>query len=579
MEERIAKAIAKAGSSILVTSATDIIAFLAGMFTTLPALSAFCGFTALGILFDFVFQITFFVAFLTWDLKRRDARKRDCCCCPCCGPSGIGRGTPCCGAAAAGTDSAAPPKSFSYKVAAEWLPSLTLTTPGKVVVLSISAGLLALGCVGATSVGSDFNIEWFTPADSPLRSVYAVRDLYFRGRQVPFGIYTQEVEGAGGYYGARAELAALTAAMGAHKEISLTPPPDSWYITWAAEVGNATDVAAAWTSAGALGDFLGSPTGTLYASDVSFGADAAISHTRMSVFMEPQEDGMAQVAAMQAVRDDLTEAAPSLGVLIYSKGACMRGGPHLGRAQFYAARAVSHIFGSRCAADNIVFAAAFVFWEGLAVIKGETVRNVIVAACLVFVVCVLLLADLIMSLVVLTMVALVDVQLLGFMYLWGLSYNSVSFVFLVVSIGIAVDYSVHIARAFMSLRGSRTARARGALREIGGAVLEGAVSTMIPVAILGLASSYVFQVFHQMLVSIVVLGAFNGLIVLPVLLSLVGSAPLASATKRCDEEGRVARPPTTDTEAALAAQALPTPPVIVVATKAVSLESSASPSA
>ena len=52
---------------------------------------------------------------------------------------------------------------------------------------------------------------------------------------------------------------------------------------------------------------------------------------------------------------------------------------------------------------------------------------------------------------------------------------------------------------------------------------------MIPVAILGLASSYVFQVFHQMLVSIVVLGAFNGLIVLPVLLSLVGSAPLASA--------------------------------------------------
>ena len=37
VEERIAKAIAKAGSSILVTSATDIIAFLAGMFTTLPA--------------------------------------------------------------------------------------------------------------------------------------------------------------------------------------------------------------------------------------------------------------------------------------------------------------------------------------------------------------------------------------------------------------------------------------------------------------------------------------------------------------------------------------------------------------
>merc|ERR1719217_294236 len=36
VEERIGSALAKAGSSIVVTSATDVIAFVAGMFTSLP---------------------------------------------------------------------------------------------------------------------------------------------------------------------------------------------------------------------------------------------------------------------------------------------------------------------------------------------------------------------------------------------------------------------------------------------------------------------------------------------------------------------------------------------------------------
>ena len=511
VEERIGSALAKAGSSIVVTSATDVIAFVAGMFTSLPALRAFCGYTALGILFDFAFQVTFFVAFLTWDLRRRDAKRRDCVCCR---PAALGN--TCCGGPA--KDSSEPSKSLSYKLAAEWLPSISMSSAGRYVVLAIAAGLLALGGVGIDRVESDFNIDWFTPRGSWLQDVYELRDAYFRGRLVPFGIYTQDAPNDD-YYAALDQVSALTDAMDAHEEISRKPPLDSWYASLEAwRTTPAGIVAVADTSAAVdAGDltehdawaatlkaFLASDAGSAYTPDVTFdgsGDAEHISHTRMFAFVTHQGSGMEQVDAMKSIRASAEEAAPDLDVVVYTK--------------------------------------AFVFWEGLAVIKGETVRNVIVAACLVFVVCLLLLADVVMALVLLAMVGMVDVELLGFMYIMDLSYNSVSFVFLVVSIGIAVDYSVHIARAFMGLRGTRLARARGALREIGGAVLDGAISTMIPVAILGLAESYVFRVFHRMLVSIIVLGAFNGLVVLPVVLSFAGSMPYDSATKCVDEDGKI----------------------------------------
>lgn len=58
-EERIGIAMQSAGSSVLVTTLTDFVAFLVGIYTQLPALQSFCAFAAAGILFDFVFQVIF----------------------------------------------------------------------------------------------------------------------------------------------------------------------------------------------------------------------------------------------------------------------------------------------------------------------------------------------------------------------------------------------------------------------------------------------------------------------------------------------------------------------------------------
>lgn len=57
-EERAAEALARAGTSITVTSMTDVFAFLAGSYTTIPSIRAFCQFAAIGALFDFILQVS-----------------------------------------------------------------------------------------------------------------------------------------------------------------------------------------------------------------------------------------------------------------------------------------------------------------------------------------------------------------------------------------------------------------------------------------------------------------------------------------------------------------------------------------
>lgn len=57
IEERISLTMQKAGSSILVTSVTDFVAFIVGTFAEIPAVQAFCLYAAVGVLFDFFFQV------------------------------------------------------------------------------------------------------------------------------------------------------------------------------------------------------------------------------------------------------------------------------------------------------------------------------------------------------------------------------------------------------------------------------------------------------------------------------------------------------------------------------------------
>ena len=119
------------------------------------------------------------------------------------------------------------------------------------------------------------------------------------------------------------------------------------------------------------------------------------------------------------------------------------------------------------------------------------------------------------------MVFLIDLNLLGVMYWWGVSVSCVSFVTLVMSVGLSVDYCVHVGHAFAhSLSGSPNERAVEALRVMGGSVLKGGFTTLLGACVLAFSSSNAFRVFFKMLFATVVLGLVHGLVALPIFVSV-----------------------------------------------------------
>lgn len=102
--------------------------------------------------------------------------------------------------------------------------------------------------------------------------------------------------------------------------------------------------------------------------------------------------------------------------------------------------------------------------------------------------------------------------------------NAISVVNLVICLGLAVEFVVHVVIKFRtSKQPSDWERVFEAMSTMGTSVFVGIVSTkLIGVIVLGFAASTLFRLYYfRMYILMVILGAFNGLCVMPVLLGLI----------------------------------------------------------
>merc|ERR1711994_946243 len=137
-------------------------------------------------------------------------------------------------------------------------------------------------------------------------------------------------------------------------------------------------------------------------------------------------------------------------------------------------------------------------WETDEVISEELYRNILLAILCVFLTTWMLLFNIWASLLVLGCVVLTLVNVGGFIHFWGLTIDTVSCTNIIISIGLCVDYSVHVAHAFLAnTGGTRDERVKLALTEIGPAVFNGGFSTFLAFVLLAGSKSHVFTVFFK----------------------------------------------------------------------------------
>ena len=107
---------------------------------------------------------------------------------------------------------------------------------------------------------------------------------------------------------------------------------------------------------------------------------------------------------------------------------------------------------------------------------------------------------------------------------YPIEMNAVLVVNLVTSLGFGVEFCNHIGMNFMRQTGSREVRAMKAMNNMGSSVVVGIASTkLLGILVLAFAPSTLFRLYYfRMYLFIIILGIFNGLCFLPVMLSLIG---------------------------------------------------------
>lgn len=180
---------------------------------------------------------------------------------------------------------------------------------------------------------------------------------------------------------------------------------------------------------------------------------------------------------------------------------------------FHAARRIADEIAEETGMKVFPYSLHYVFFDQYAHIVAITEQILGLGLAAVLVVTALLLGSWRTGTIVTSTVALTVVNVMGVMGIWGISLNAISLVNLVISLGIAVEFCAHVARAFMSSgsglpidhpagQKERDERMWTALVDVGPSVLSGITFTkLIGMSVLALTHSKFLEVCHHTCVS------------------------------------------------------------------------------
>jgi len=135
--------------------------------------------------------------------------------------------------------------------------------------------------------------------------------------------------------------------------------------------------------------------------------------------------------------------------------------------------------------------------------------------------------------ILLFVIAIITTEVYGYLWWFGLELNGVSVVNVIMGVGLSVEFTAHFCRFFMVFTGTRTQRANQSLRLIVFPVINATLTTFIGVFPMAFAKFPYFTLyFFYQYVVILIAGWFNGVFLLPVLLSLIGPPTLSAESNK-----------------------------------------------
>ncbi|XP_013100267.1 protein patched [Stomoxys calcitrans] len=165
----------------------------------------------------------------------------------------------------------------------------------------------------------------------------------------------------------------------------------------------------------------------------------------------------------------------------------------------------------------------FIFWEQYMTLRSSLAM--ILGCCVVaaFILVSILLLSMWAAVLVIFSVSASLAQIFGAMTLLGIKLSALPAVILILSVGMILCFTVHITLGFMTSVGNRERRILLSMQVTLGPLTHGILTSTLAVFMLSTSPfEFVIRHFFWLLLAVLCVGAFNSLIVFPIILSMIG---------------------------------------------------------